>query len=261
MQTTRNRNQEETAMNTVPNHFDALKLHSFSGNLELMLNRYPQAREIILEVFESLCIAEIAERQVKTIAYRIEQARFGQIQTIDAFDFAYNDSLGKMKNRYLRLFTPELLNQGISILMVGSAGLGKTHLARALGYFFCQQSVRVLFTTLSRMSLDLFTADTTGTLKKTMLAYTNPTLLIIDEVGYVSLREVESNLVFQIISARYEQRRSTMITTNRPFGEWNQIFHNDAMAHALLDRLIQRSEVFHLEGASYRETHRTQLKN
>ena len=111
------------------------------------------------------------------------------------------------------------------------------------------------------MSLELTTAESTGTLKRTMLAYTQPALLILDEVGYVSLCESESNLVFQIISQRYENKRSIMITTNRPFGEWNQIFHNDAMAHALLDRLIERSEIFHLEGKSYRETHRKRLKS
>ncbi|MBU1783940.1 MAG: ATP-binding protein [Candidatus Omnitrophica bacterium] len=129
-----------------------------------------------------------------------------------------------------------------------------------MGYFLCQDRLRVRFTTLENMSLDLKTADSTGTLRKAMLAYTQPALLIIDEIGYTRLREIESNLVFQIISQRYENKRSTVITTNRPFGEWNQIFHNDAMAHALLDRLVERSEVFHLEGKSYRETHRKRLK-
>lgn len=111
------------------------------------------------------------------------------------------------------------------------------------------------------MGIDLRTADATGTLKKTMQIFTQPALLILDEIGYTNLRDDESNLTFQIISQRYENKRSTLITTNRPFGEWNQIFHNDAMAHALLDRLIQRSEVFHLEGKSYRETHRKKLES
>ena len=97
-------------------------------------------------------------------------------------------------------------------------------------------------------------------LKKLHKNIDTPALLIIDEIGYTRLREIESNLVFQIISQRYENKRSTVITTNRPFGEWNQIFHNDAMAVALLDRLIERSEVFLLEGKSYRETHRKRLK-
>lgn len=246
-------------MDTVVSLLEQLKLRTFTEQLDAVLDQYPQERECIIVALEELCTSELLHRKEKGIAYRIEQAKFGQIQTIDTFDFSHNASTLKIKNRYLKLFTTDLTHQGISVLLVGSSGLGKTHLGRALGYFLCQQSLRVRFTTLARMSLELVNADTTGTLKKTMLTFTQPPFLIIDEVGYVSLREVESNLVFQIISQRYEFRRSTLITTNRPFGEWNQIFHNDAMAHALLDRLVERSEVFHLEGKSYRETHRKQL--
>ena len=247
-------------MNNLKVLLEALKLRNFSDNIETILNRHPESREVIIESLEKLCNSEISERKQRTITHRIEQAKFGQIQTIDTFDFKYNASTMKIKNRYLRLYTPELISQGLSVLLVGSSGLGKTHLARALGYFFCQECLRVRFITLARMALDLTTADSTGTLKKSMYAYIQPALLILDEVGYIDLREVESNLVFQVISQRYENKRSTLITTNRPFGEWNQIFHNDAMAHALLDRLIERSEVFHLEGPSYRETHRKRLK-
>lgn len=240
--------------------FEELKLRSFPQNMEDALNRHPESCEGFIDILEHLCTVELSGRRERNIAYRMEQARFSQIQTVDTFDFKYNASTLKIKNRYLKLHTPDLVNQGLSVLFVGSSGLGKTHLARALGYFFCQERVRVRFSNLSNMSLELTTADSTGTLKKAMLAYTQPALLIIDEIGYVNLREIESNLVFQIISQRYENKRSTMITTNRPFGEWNQIFHNDAMAHALLDRLVERSEVFHLEGKSYRETHRKRLK-
>ena len=237
-----------------------LKLQSFSENFEPALNRYPGCQKEIIEILEGLCLSELSHRKEKRVAYRIEQARFRQIQTVDTFNFKYNASTLKIKNRYLKLYTPDLIAQGISVLLVGASGLGKSHLARALGYFFCQQGMRVRFTTLSAMTLDLTTAEATSTLKKVMFTYTQPTLLVIDEVGYVSLRELESNLVFQIISQRYENRRSIVVTTNRPFGEWNQTFHNDAMAHALLDRLIERSEVFYLEGKSYRETHRNRLK-
>lgn len=240
---------------------EELKLRSFAGHLQKILEQYPSSSDDVVNALESLCRAELTQRKERSVAYRIDQARFGQIQTVDTFDFQYNTSTRKIKPRYLKLYTPELTVQGLCVLFVGGSGLGKTHLARALGYYLCQQGQRVRSITLPALGLELKTADETGTLRKVMLNFTQPACLIIDEVGYTNLREQESNLVFQIISQRYEHKRSTMITTNRAFGEWNQVFHNDAMAHALLDRLTERSEVFHLEGKSYRETHRQRLKS
>lgn len=247
-------------MKELKTRLEELRLRNFSENMEETLNRYPEERLKFIEILGYLCEIELSKKKERTIAYRIQQAKFGEIQTVDTFDFEYNASTKKLKNRYLKLYTPELIKQGLSVLFVGSTGLGKTHLSRALGYYCCQQCSRVRFTTLARMNLELITADSTGKLKNAMNAYAQPALLIIDEIGYIGMREVESNLVFQVISQRYENRRSTIITTNRSFGEWNQVFQNDAMAHALLDRLIEKSEVFHLEGKSYRETHRKKLK-
>ena len=247
-------------METLKTLLSQLKFRHAHQTLESLLASHPAAREAIINTLEALCQEQLNYKNQCSVAYRIEQARFGQIQTVDTFDFKYNDSTLKIKSRYLKLYTPKLTEQGLCVLLVSSSGLGKTHLARALGYFLCQQTQRVRFTTLSAMALELTTADSCGTLKKAILPFIQPALLILDEVGYTNLRELESNLVFQIISQRYEHKRSTVITTNRPFGEWNQIFHNDAMAHALLDRLVERSEVFHLEGPSYREAHRQQLK-
>lgn len=238
----------------------AIRLDVFASGIESAIDRHPSSREAIIAVLSELAKAELAARRERTVAYRIKEARFERIETVETFDFDYNPSTRKFKNRYLRLIESDITAQGINALFVGGSGLGKTHLARAAGYRLCQKGVRVLHTGMSAMTLALSTADTTGTLKRTMENYTQPALLILDEVGYVRMTELESNLAFQIISQRHDRRRSTIVTTNRPFGEWNQIFHNDAIAHAILDRLVERSEVFHLEGKSYRETHRQRLK-
>lgn len=248
-------------MQTLIENLKTIKLDSFASGLEAAIDKHPASREAIIDALSGLTGAELAARQEKTVAYRIREARFERIETVETFEFDYNPSTRKIKNRYLKLIESDMTAQGLNALFVGGSGLGKTHLARATGYRLCQKGIRVLYTSMSAMTLALATADATGTLKRTMEHYTQPALLILDEVGYVRMSEIESNLAFQITSQRHDRRRSTIVTTNRPFGEWNQIFHNDAIAHAVLDRLAERSEVFHLEGKSYRETHRQRLKS
>lgn len=247
-------------MNDLKEKLGSLGLRTFAQNLETVLERYPDSREAILRGMEDLAGAEIASQRERSVAYRIEQARFEQIQTVETFDFNDSPSVRAIRKRYLQLLEADFIAQSLCVLFVGDTGMGKTHLARALGYRSCQKGVRVLFTTLSRMTLDLVAAESSGNLRKTLDRYVQPTLLIVDEMGYVGLREVESNLVFQILSGRHDKRKSTVVTTNRIFGEWNQIFHNDPIAHAILDRLTERSEVFHLKGKGYRERHQQGLK-
>ncbi len=172
------------------------------------------------------------------------------------FNFEYNAATRKLRSRYLNLLATDLVAEGIGALFVGGSGLGKTHLARALGYAQCQRGHRVLFTTLAALVNRLSAAEATKSLHRALKVYQSPLVLCVDEIGYATLRQPESHLLFQVLSVRHDRKRPTMITTNRVFGEWNQIFADDAVAHAILDRLAERAEVFHLEGTSYRETHR-----
>jgi DNA replication protein DnaC len=241
---------------TLEEKLAALRLATAAQTLAAWAARPPAERALLREALEHLADRELARRRERTVAARIQAARFVQVQTVDTFNFEYNASTRKLRSRYLNLLATDLAQEGVGALFVGGSGLGKTHLARALGYAQCQKERRVLYTPLPALVNRLAAAEATKTLHQALKQHRAPEVLIVDEVGYVALRQPESHLFFQVVSARHDRRRPTVITTNRVFGEWNQIFHDDAVAHAILDRLAERAEVFHLEGTSYRETHR-----
>lgn len=233
-----------------------LQLMSAPAGLAAWEARHPEERARVRAVLDDLVDRELARRAEQRVAARIKAAQFVQVQTAETFHFDYSPATRKLRSRYLNLLATDLVAEGIGALFVGGSGLGKTHLARALGYAQCQRGHRVLFTTLATLVNRLSAAEATKSLHQALKTYQGPSVLCIDELGYVALRQPESHLVFQVISLRHDRRRPTIITTNRVFGEWNQIFADDAVAHAILDRLAERAEVFHLEGTSYRETHR-----
>ena len=143
-----------------------------------------------------------------------------------------------------------------SAVFIALGGRGKTHLARALGYRACQLGHSVLFTTAAEIVNKLEQAKKAACLDSEPRKYRRPQVLIIDELGYVSMDAQASNLFFQVISARHDQGLGTIVTTNLAFGKWNQIFANDAIAHVIVDRLTAEAEVFYMEGDSYRPVER-----
>lgn len=202
---------------------------------------------------------EQMQRRELAIAGKIRSAKFRRLQTFDSFDFRHSKAVEKIEKSYRALFDGLSRENLPSAIFSGQAGLGKTHLARALGYGACQKGLSVLFITCAEMVNHLQQAQKTFTLESELNKYRRPQVLIIDELGYVSLDTQSSNLFFQVISARHDQGLGTVATTNIPFGKFNQIFANDAIAHAIVDRLVNTAEVFYLEGeSSYREHQRRQ---
>jgi DNA replication protein DnaC len=241
---------------TLEEKLTQLQLLSAPAWLAAWGERHPEQRAAVRAALEVLVDHELARRRDRTVAARIAAAKFLRVQTVDTFNFDYNAATRKLRSRYLNLLATDLVAEGLGALFVGGSGLGKTHLARALGYAQCQRGHRVLFTTLAALVNRLSAAEATRSLHRALKGYQSPAVLIVDEIGYATLRQPESHLLFQMLSNRHDRKRPTVITTNRVFGEWNQIFADDAVAHAILDRLAERAEVFHLEGTSYRETHR-----
>jgi len=211
----------------------------------------PQQEESI-KLMDKWFTHELTQRHSRAISSRISSARFKRIQTIDQFDFGYNKSTKSAKTEYLALFNQTIKGHLPRAVFVGMAGLGKTHLARALGYGACQAKTAVLFVNTATMVNELAAAKASVRLEAELNKYRRPKVLILDEVGYVTLDIEESNLFFQVISARHDQGLSTIITTNHPFGEWNQMFSNNATAHAIVDRITDGASIFYFEGVSYR---------
>ena len=202
------------------------------------------------EFLGRLIEGETALRQDHARARRIRQARFPVLKTLDQFDFTWPSKINRPAVQ--NLFRLTFLREQANAILVGGVGLGKSHLAIALGYAACEAGFRVRFATAIDIVNTLSAADKAGRLVQEMKKYTRPDLLVCDELGYLPIDKRGADLLFQIISQRYE-RGSIVLTTNKVFKHWPSIFNNDStLASAILDRLLHHAETVVLEGRSYR---------
>ena len=206
-----------------------------------------------LEYLKHLIEAEVAHRDDKSLERRVRLARFPLFKSLDQFQWSWPKKINRPQ--ILNLFHLDFIEQKSNVIFLsGSPGLGKTHLSIALGRTACSGGHSVLFTTAINMiqTLSAAAAVGAGELQHVMQRYLKPSLLICDEVGYLPIDKLGADLLFQVISQRYE-RGSVVVTTNRPFKRWAQIFNNDStLTSALLDRLLHHAEVVVIEGPSFR---------
>lgn len=189
-------------------------------------------------------------RRDRTIQRRIRMARFPVIKTLDQFNWSWPRKINQAQVQ--NLFHLKFIEDKSNVIFIGGVGVGKTHLASALGYQACLKGNTVLFASAIDIINNLVTAQHAGRLKQELKKYLKPVLIIIDELGYLPIDKNGADLLFQIISARYE-RGSIIITTNRVFKDWPKIFNNDStLTSALLDRLLHHTEAVVIEGKSYR---------
>lgn len=199
---------------------------------------------------EKLVEGEAALRQDRTVQRRIALARFPVIKTIDQFDWSWPKKINRMNVQ--NLFRLSFMADKTNVILLGGTGLGKSHIATSLGYTACCKGLNVLFITAIDAINGLIAASTSGRLGQELKKYRNPDLLILDELGYLPLDKSGADLLFQVISHRYE-KGSTIITTNRAFKQWPEIFNNDSiLTSALLDRVLHHANTVCIEGKSYR---------
>ncbi len=202
-----------------------------------------------IDYLAKLISEESAARFNRTVCSRIKQAHFPVIKTIDAFDFKCPEKINKQQ--ILKLLEMDFVENHENVIIVGPPGVGKTHIAMAIGHKACSKGIRIQFTTAIDAINQLNAASSDNTFIKCMKQYTWPRLLIIDELGYLPIDKQGAHLLFQIISQRYE-RGSIILTCNRAFKEWGEIFHDNVIASAVIDRLIHHSTVVQINGESYR---------
>jgi DNA replication protein DnaC len=233
-----------------------LSLHAMSHQAEQTIAEAAARNMSTAATLEWLADMELEARQGRAIARRLKSSRLQSQPTIDAFHFHHHKSRMQAKNRILRLLDLTFLQQGTNLVLIGNPGVGKTFLAKIFGWKACQANKRVLFTAAMDMLNQLSASQVDHSLVRKLKTYTEPTLLICDELGYLALDQQTSNLFYQVISTRHSQKRSTVITTNTPFSDWGNILFNTTIATAIADRLVENSEIFLLGGDSLRKANK-----
>jgi DNA replication protein DnaC len=202
-----------------------------------------------IEAIDTLLTEELSVREGRRIKAALQMARLATVKTLTGFDFSFQPSLDR--NRIMALAGLDFIERREVVHFIGQSGTGKTHLASALGVEAIRAGRTVYFSSLADIIDSLAKADREGRLRERIRFLCRAQLLIIDEIGYLALGATAGNLFFQLVNARYE-RGAMVLTSNRGFSEWAEVFGDPVVATALLDRLLHHAVVVHIEGASYR---------
>lgn len=227
----------------------ALKLKGMLSIYKDLSERATKGNLQYEEYLASLLEEEIKRRTEGSIKVKIGKARFPFLKTIEEFDFSFQPGL--KEREVIRLTSLEFIEEKGNIVFLGPPGVGKTHLSISLGIKACMAGYRVVFTSTQKLIEELMLSQRDGSFIEKLLWYSRLHLLIIDELGYRPITRDQANLLFQLISIRYE-KGSIILTSNYNFDEWGRVFEDSIVASAIIDRLVHHARIFYINGSSYR---------
>jgi DNA replication protein DnaC len=239
----------EIARARVAEHLMRLRLGYVAERLDALLSEAARQEPTYLDFLDGILREEVQSKQRKRVAMGVQIAHFPVQKTLDEFDFRFQPSVDQKLVR--ELATGRFISQADNVLLFGPPGVGKTHLAIALGRAAVETGHSVLFVTATALLTTLTRAQGEGKLGEQLGFYAKPKLLIIDELGYLPFEKQSAHLFFQLVTRRYE-RGSMMVTTNQMVTQWGHVFGDEMIAAAILDRLLHHSHTLVIQGESYR---------
>lgn len=234
----------------LPQNLDYLNLHHIAQHYEELAKASAREQLGHVDYLARLVAGETAARYERSVARKVRRARLPVLKTLEQFNWSWPTKINRAQIQ--DVFRLRFIDQNANVVFIGNAGLGKTHLAVALAHAACLRDISVLFVSAVDIVNTLSAAQSHNALPKALKHYLLPRLMVIDELGYLPMDKRGADLLFQVISARYEHG-AIIITTNTAYKQWPRIFDNDStITSAVLDRLLHHCETVTIEGKSYR---------